>query len=51
MEQLCKHTGFYLESLHVVALGAIPLDNDVSQVQDEHVSMVEAAPAHVHLDA
>lgn len=39
----------YLQPLISVALRAIPLDNELAQVQQEHVPLVEAVPAHLHL--
>lgn len=39
----------YPQPLVSVALRAIPLDDELAQVQQEHVSSVEAFPAHLHL--
>lgn len=39
----------YLQPLGTVALGAVPLDDELAQVQQEDVAPVEAFPAHLHL--
>lgn len=39
----------YPQPLLSVTLRAIPLDDELAQVQQEYVSSVEAFPAHLHL--
>lgn len=40
----------HLQPLLSVALGSVPLDDRLPNVQQKHVAEVEALPAHLHLD-
>lgn len=39
-----KSYNYHLELLSPVALGAVPLHNGLPQIQQEYISIVEAAP-------
>lgn len=43
--------GLYLKSLHAVTLGSIPLDDKLSEVQEENIPTVETLPRHFHLES
>lgn len=47
--KILKLCHLYLELLSPVALGAIPLHDGLSQIQQENVSIVKAVPRHLHL--
>lgn len=45
----CKPHEPHLQALSAVALWAIPLDDDLSKVQQEDITLVKTVPAHFHL--
>lgn len=40
----------YLKLLLSVTFGSVPLYNNIPNVQQKHISKVEARPAHLHLE-
>lgn len=39
----------YPQPFGTIALGAVPLDDELAKVQQEDIAQVEAFPAHLHL--